>query len=67
VGPNDGLALYNCACAYALLGDRGPALVSLRRAFDSGFRNVAHWAKADDAFDSMRDDEEFRQLVAELN
>jgi len=67
VGPNDGLALYNCACAYALLGDRGPALVSLRRAFDSGFRNVAHWAKADDAFDSMRDDKEFRQLVAELN
>ena len=65
--PNDGLALYNCACAYALLGDKRPALVSLRRAFDSGFRNVAHWAKADDAFDSMRSDKEFQTLIAELH
>jgi serine/threonine protein kinase/Tfp pilus assembly protein PilF len=65
--PNDGLALYNCACAYALLGDQRPALVSLRRAFDSGFRNVAHWAKTDDAFDSMRADKEFQTLIAELH
>jgi serine/threonine protein kinase/Flp pilus assembly protein TadD len=64
--PNDGLAVYNCSCAYALLGEKGPALISLRRAFESGFRTVAHWAKTDDAFDSMRSDGEFQQLVAEL-
>jgi tetratricopeptide (TPR) repeat protein len=64
--PNDALALYNCSCAYALLGETKPALVLLRRAFESGFRTVAHWAKMDSAFDSIRADEEFLRLVAEL-
>ncbi len=64
--PNDGLAVYNCSCAYALLGENRPALISLRRAFESGFRTVAHWAKTDTAFDSMRSDLEFQQLIAEL-
>jgi serine/threonine protein kinase/Tfp pilus assembly protein PilF len=64
--PNDGLALYNCSCAYALLGEKQAALLSLRRAFESGFRTVAHWAKTDSAFDSMRGDVEFQQLVAGL-
>ena len=47
-------------------GAKRAALVSLRRAFESGFRTVAHWAKTDSAFDSMRGDVEFQQLVAEL-
>ena len=64
--PNDGLALYNCSCAYALLGEKQAALVSLRRAFESGFRTVVHWVKTDSAFDSMRGNVEFQQLVAEL-
>ena len=66
LGPNDGLAVYNCSCAYALLGEKRPALISLRRAFESGFRTVAHWAKTDSAFDSLRSDLEFQQLIAEL-
>ncbi len=64
--PNDGLAVYNCSCAYALLGEKRSALITLRRAFDSGFRTVAYWAKTDNAFDSIRADGEFQQLVAEL-
>lgn len=64
--PNDGLAVYNCSCAYALLGQKKPALLTLRRAFESGFRTVGYWAKTDSAFDSIRDDEEFQQLIAEL-
>jgi adenylate cyclase len=64
--PNDGLAVYNCACAYALLGDKRASLILLRRAFDSGFRTVAHWAKTDSAFATMHGDGEFQQLVAEL-
>lgn len=64
--PNDGLAFYNCSCAYALLGDKR-ALISLRRAFDSGFRTVAHWARTDNAFESMREDAEFQQLLTELS
>jgi len=65
--PNDGLAVYNCSCAYALLGEKDAALLLLRRAFESGFRTVAHWAKADSAFDPIREDEEFQKLLIELH
>jgi serine/threonine protein kinase/Flp pilus assembly protein TadD len=64
--PNDGLAVYNCACAYALLGDKRSSFILLRRAFAIGFRAVGHWAQTDDAFDGFRDDVEFQQLVAEF-
>ncbi|HEX6718772.1 MAG TPA: protein kinase, partial [Pyrinomonadaceae bacterium] len=64
--PNDGLAVYNCSCAYALLGEKEASLILLRRAFESGFRAVAHWARADSAFDSMREDEEFKKLLTEM-
>ncbi|HET6973784.1 MAG TPA: hypothetical protein VFH96_07135, partial [Pyrinomonadaceae bacterium] len=64
--PNDGLAVYNCSCAYALLGEKNEALLLLRRAFESGFRTVAHWARADSTFDLIRDDEEFQKLLIEL-
>jgi len=62
----DGLALYNCSCAYALLGEKNKALVSLRRAFESGFKAVMNTARTDDAFDSLREDPEFSQLIADL-
>ena len=62
----DGQALYNCACAHALLGEGTSALLSLRRAFDSGFRGVVHSVRADSAFDSMRSQPEFQKFIAEL-
>ena len=65
--PNDGLAVYNCACAYALLEEKAQTLISLRRAFDAGFRTVAHWAKTESAFDAIRDDQDFQRLIAELS
>ena len=64
--PNDGRAVYNCSCAYALLGETKASLILLRRAFDSGFRTVAHWAQTESAFDPIRDDEEFQKLLTEL-
>ena len=64
--PNDGLAVYNCSCAYALLGEKKWSLILLRRAFDSGFKTVAHWARTDSAFDSLRDDPDFAQLLTEI-
>ncbi|HVI72397.1 MAG TPA: protein kinase [Pyrinomonadaceae bacterium] len=64
--PNDGLAVYNCACAYALLGEKEASLIMLRRAFQSGFRTVAHWARMDSAFHSLRGNQEFQQLLTEL-
>ncbi len=62
----DGLALFNCSCAYALLKEKNMAFVSVRRAFEGGFRTAAMWARADTAFDSFREDPEFRQLLSEL-
>jgi len=65
--PGDGLAVYNCACAYALLGETEAAQISLRRAYANGFRTVAHWAKTDNAFDLIRNDSVFKQALAELS
>ena len=65
--PNDGLAVYNCACAYALLDEKQQTLLLLRRACDAGFRTVAHWAKTESAFNSLRDDTDFQHLIAELS
>jgi adenylate cyclase len=64
--PNDGLAVYNCSRAYALLNETKASLLLLRRAFENGFRAVAHWARTDSAFESMRNDAEFRKLLVEL-
>jgi adenylate cyclase len=64
--PNDGLAVYNCSCTYALLGEKQASLILLRRAYESGFKTVAHWARTDNAFDSMRGDQEFEQLLTEM-
>jgi serine/threonine protein kinase/Flp pilus assembly protein TadD len=64
--PNDGLAVYNCACAYALMGEKSASLILLQRAFDSGFRTVPHWARADSAFDAMRGDDEFQKVLTEM-
>ena len=64
--PNDGLAVYNCACTYALLEEKQQTLILLRRACDAGFRTVAHWAKTESAFNSLRDDTDFQHLLAEL-
>ena len=64
--PNDGLVVYNCSCAYALLGEKKWSLILLRRAFDSGFKTVAHWARTDSAFSALRGDQEFEQLLTEI-
>jgi TolB-like protein/cytochrome c-type biogenesis protein CcmH/NrfG len=64
--PTDGQALYHCAYAHALLGERTATLVSLRRAYDNGFRAVAHSVHADNAFDAIRSHPEFPAFIAEL-
>ena len=64
--PGDGLALYNCACAHALLGEAEEAFSLLRRAHASGFRTVGRWAIADTAFESLRRRPEFLAVLSEL-
>jgi adenylate cyclase len=64
---DDGLILYNCACAQALLGEEEQVLVTLRRAYESGYRAIANAINADNAFDVIRERPAFQALVAELD
>ncbi len=66
LAPSDGLALYNCACAHALLGEGNQAVLFLRRAYESGFKAVVQSARADSALASIHAHPEFQRLVAEL-
>jgi adenylate cyclase len=66
LAPADGLALYNCAAAHALLEDLDRSLSLLRRAYDAGFRGVVNAARTDSAFVSLYTQPGFQRLVAEL-
>jgi hypothetical protein len=61
--PGNGLALYNMACAEALLGETDDALAHLREAIEAAPR-LRETAQTDDDFASLRGDERFEGLVA---
>ncbi len=61
---NDGLVLYYCSCTYSLLGEKEKAIISLQRAFNAGFKGLANWANSEAAFDSLRNDMEFKELIS---
>jgi serine/threonine protein kinase/Flp pilus assembly protein TadD len=65
IDPTDGLALYNCACTYATIGERDQAMKCLRDAFANGYGYVREWVKTDPDFAQFRDDPEFKAFVAE--
>ena len=65
---------YNFACVYALASNRIPdkreeyhhrAIELLRQAINSGYKYVAH-IKNDSDLDSLRDRDDFKQLIAQL-
>lgn len=56
-------ALYNCACANALLGKKEEALKYLQHAIDAGFADKEQVGKDSDV-DSLREDPTFKKLVA---
>ena len=62
--PHDPLAHYNLACSYALLKRAEPALKTLRRAVELGYRDF-RYMKEDRDLDSIRHDPRFRQLLRE--
>ncbi len=66
IDPRDGLALYNCACTYAVLGEEKEALTCLKKAIDSGYKNVCEWVKSDPDFESLRENPDFKGLIAEI-
>lgn len=56
-----GLALYNTACAHALLGQPDRAIAALAASADAGYRLDA--APTDSDLDSLRDDPRFRAIL----
>jgi tetratricopeptide (TPR) repeat protein len=54
---------YNLACLEAVAGPRDAALAALRKALELK-PEAAEWARDDVDFTSLRDDPEFRALVA---
>jgi non-specific serine/threonine protein kinase len=67
IDPSDGLALYNCACAHAMLGEKKEALACLRVAMQSGWKGLPGWARGDPDLDPVREDPEFKALITEFD
>jgi adenylate cyclase len=65
VDSTDGLALYNCACTYATMGDRDQAMKCLRDAFANGYGYVREWVKTDPDFARFQDDPEYKAFMEE--
>ena len=64
LGPDNPDFIYDRACYAALVGNRGAALLFLRRAVDSGFSSDRLTRDAD--LSSLRGDPEFEAIVAEV-
>ncbi len=58
-------ALYNLACAHAMLGHTDEAIAALGRAADAGFTGVEH-ARKDSDLASVRADARFEQVMARM-
>jgi tetratricopeptide (TPR) repeat protein len=63
--PSDPLAHYNLACSLALLKKTEPALKTLRRAVELGYRDF-RYMREDRDLDAIRHDPRFRQLLREF-
>lgn len=55
--------LYDAACLHSLMGNHTKAIDYLRQALDDGYRHFTH-IERDSDLDNIRNDEEFKQLVA---
>lgn len=61
--PDDIIALYNSACAHALLGDKPTALDFLKRAVEAGFVNFDH-IQRDGDLETLRAEQIYLALFA---
>ena len=61
--PDDPSVLYNIACAFAVEGQKGEAISTLKKAIDNGFGHWS-WIEHDTDLDSLRRDPEFIALLA---
>lgn len=55
---------YDAACLFSRMGEHSEAIEYLRRAFELGYRNFNHMAQDDD-LDTIREMQEFKDLVSQ--
>jgi transcriptional regulator GlxA family with amidase domain len=63
--PQRANALFNLACAYALLGKRDEAIDTAAKAFDAGFK-IRYYYESDSDLASVREDPRFKAILAKL-
>jgi adenylate cyclase len=63
LSPGDSVMLYNGACLYSQLGETRRAIATLRQAIAAGVENYG-WMNNDTDLDPLRDDPEFKELMA---
>jgi tetratricopeptide (TPR) repeat protein len=62
LSPGDPVMMYNAACFYAVTGERGLAIESLRNSIAAGNENY-EWMKRDPDLDSIRNEPAYLELV----
>jgi RNase P/RNase MRP subunit p29 len=61
--PTNGVALYNCACAYSLMKDKANAVAMLTKSAESGWVNFQHMEQDTD-LDGIRNEPGYKALLA---
>ncbi|KHE91131.1 MAG: tetratricopeptide repeat protein [Candidatus Scalindua rubra] len=64
--PQDPLVHYNLACSFALMGMLSKSSVSLGKAIDLGYDDLAHLVNDSD-LDSLRDEDDYKVLIHKLS
>ena len=59
------VVLYNVACFYALQGDRDRSIELLSKAVEEGWGDK-EWLETDSDLDTLRGDERFKALLAQI-
>jgi len=59
--PNDPVILYNAACTFCLMSQKGDALDALAKAWRSGYRDI-DWVRGDPDLLSLHEEPEFEKL-----
>jgi adenylate cyclase len=63
--PDDPLILYNLACLYCMLGQRGQALEAISAAVRAGYRDFG-WMDHDPTLAQLRDDPAFKEMKSQF-
>ncbi len=63
LAPDDGLTLYNSACAYSRLGELDRAIECLASALNQGFKNTVFWVDGDPDLAAVRNHPAYLALI----